>query len=541
MYNHSMSNSFFDEKNNICPHKNLKAKINLERCKRCYKCVSRCPQGAIVMGEKGYPCVDSAKCNGCQLCKKSCIDFYYETSLSSHIKEMSSVEFEIVVEKFLNKYNLLSENEVLVVGFSGGFDSCALLWCLKQLQNKYKFKLCAGHLNHNWRAQESEKEEQNCRDFCENNHIEFYSEKLSDDVAKTETMAREARYEFFERCAKHFSSKIILTAHNKTDNVETLIYRIAKGTGVKGLCGIDEKRELSGFSVYRPILSLSREDIESYCAENKLSPNNDSSNFNTKYRRNFIRHEVVPMLEKINFNAKNAISSLSENARENEEIVNEYMQLVKNDILVKNVIKTDKFMALSQTIKKRLIYDFITAINLDYDRKKILEILDFIDVSSSSKSGKTLSLTNNLWLFCSKKEIYIMNKIPTKNEMKVKIVDFNGSYKFGNCCFKIEEFSLEKPKVFPKEDEKYAYVDLSKQKSLELRYRKAGDKIQPFGMKNLIKLKDFFINKGVAKHKKDEIMLLCNQEEVLWACTVGISEKLRVKGIPTHIIRIEEV
>ena len=95
--------------------------------------------------------------------------------------------------------------------------------------------------------------------------------------------------------------------------------------------------------------------------------------------------------------------------------------------------------------------------------------------------------------------------------------------------------------VYPKEYENYAYVDLTNQSVLELRYRKTGDKIQPFGMKNLIKLKDFFINKGIAKHKKDEIMLLCNDKEVLWACKVGLSEKLRAKTKPTHIIKIKEV
>ena len=110
-----------------------------------------------------------------------------------------------------------------------------------------------------------------------------------------------------------------------------------------------------------------------------------------------------------------------------------------------------------------------------------------------------------------------------------------------NLKFTITKFNLQEKFIYPKETELYAYVDLNNQKELELRFRKSGDKIQPFGMNNLIKLKDFFINKAIPKHKKDEIVLLCNHDEVLWACSVGLSEKLRVTKTPTHILKIEEV
>ena len=121
------------------------------------------------------------------------------------------------IKSFLEKYDLNKSDLVYLVAFSGGFDSMCLLHALKKT---CKNKIVA---------------ELNCKNFCQDLKIEFYSEELPQDVAKTETAAREARYKFFENCAKNFNSKVIFTAHNKNDNTETLIYRICTGTGIAGL------------------------------------------------------------------------------------------------------------------------------------------------------------------------------------------------------------------------------------------------------------------------------------------------------------------
>ena len=167
------------------------------------------------------------------------------------------------VRDFLESYNLIDSKFPILIAFSGGFDSM----CLLDIVSKIRHNTIAIHLNHNWRADESDREEENCRQFCMERNIEFYSERLPSDVKKTETAAREARYKFFEKCAQKFNSKAVLTAHNANDNAETLIYRLAKGTGTKGLCGIAEKRGI----FYRPLLDIKRTDIEKYCKENKIS------------------------------------------------------------------------------------------------------------------------------------------------------------------------------------------------------------------------------------------------------------------------------
>ena len=251
------------------------------------------------------------------------------------------------IEAFLKKYSI--RETTVLIAFSGGFDSMCLLDVIVKLKEDFELHPVAIHLNHNWRGEESRQEEEHCRHFCIEKGVEFFSETLSPEVKPTETDAREARYEFFERCAEKFSSKVVFTAHNADDNAETLIYRIAKGTGLEGLKGIAPVRGI----FYRPLLQTFRSEIEEYCRKNNLSPNVDSSNENIKYKRNLIRKNILPQLEKINEGAKAAINTLSENAAADTEIINEYLASLKDKF------KTQNFIKFSQPVQNRIIYTFL--------------------------------------------------------------------------------------------------------------------------------------------------------------------------------------
>ena len=135
------------------------------------------------------------------------------------------------VKYFLTKHNLMNTKNNILVAFSGGYDSM----CLLDILSEFNLNILAIHLNHNWRGEESDKEEENCRFFCKSKKIDFYCEKLPAGLPRTETAARKARYDFFENCAKKFNSTTVLTAHNANDNAETIIYRMVKGTGITGL------------------------------------------------------------------------------------------------------------------------------------------------------------------------------------------------------------------------------------------------------------------------------------------------------------------
>ena len=434
------------------------------------------------------------------------------------------------IKSFLKKYNLDSKDLVYLIGFSGGYDSMCLLDILHKISPKNK--IVALHLNHKWRGKESDREEENCKNFCEKLGVKFYYENLSPKIPHTETAAREERYKFFERCAKKFNSNIIFTAHNKNDNAETLIYRICTGTGISGLQGIAEHREI----YYRPLLTVSREEIENYCRQNKLKPNNDSSNSDTKYKRNYIRAKIMPALSEVNENIYDNLQTLSEVAKQETDIIEEYLKDITKKITKEGKTQTQKFLKLSEPAQKKLIYKLFTDNNLDYDRKKILKILDFIKENSTSKAGKTCSLTSGLWLFVSDKIICTTKK----ENSKIPYLSINkeGKYTIGKYSFEIEKFT-KTVKKFPPSQDDIAYVDLSKfEFNFELRTRKDGDIIQPYGLKGSQKLKKYLNEKKIPNHEKDNLLFLTQGKEILWAINLGINDKIKVVNNPTHRLKI---
>ena len=157
------------------------------------------------------------------------------------------------------------------------------------------------------------------------------------------------------------------------------------------------------------------------------------------------------------------------------------------------------------------------------------------------KSGNTISLQKNLWLFVSSSEIRIIDHITFDKISEITAVNTDGDTFFPslNLTLKIKTWEGEPPKEFPKETDKKAYVDLSRLKlPLVLRTRREGDKIQPFGMKEKTKLKKYLINKAIPEFERDKLLLLASEDEILWVPNVGISELLRVNKIPTHEINI---
>ncbi len=425
------------------------------------------------------------------------------------------------VELFLEKHKLLNAKNNIIVAFSGGYDSMCLLDIMMKLKAEYHFNLIAIHLNHNWRGKESDNEEETCKSFCKN--VTFYSERLSAEIPHTETAAREARYNFFEKCAKKFNSRIILTAHNANDNAETIYYRMQKGTGITGLEGIQENRRI----YYRPLLSIYRNDIEKYCKENNLKPNNDSSNTDTKYARNKIRHEIFPQIKKHIPNIEECLNNLSQSAKEANRIINQHIKPLLT-------YSTDAFVELSEEYQNAIIHNFFREQNIDYDKKTILKIANFINSNYKSKAGKTISLTTDKWLFVNNKIIEIVNR-NEKRDQEVAITE-TGEYNIGKYIFEIKPIS-QTPTNYPEDKDYTAYIEIE-DIDFTLRNRKDGDIIQPLGVKGTQKLKKYFNEHKIPNHEKDNIILLSQKNEIFWVAGYGISDKIKVKSKPTHIIKL---
>lgn len=447
---------------------------------------------------------------------------------------------EAKIIEFLEKYEL--SDKTIIVGFSGGYDSMCLLDILSKIKNLPEYddlRIIAAHFNHNWRGAEAIREQEVCRIFAASKGFEFFTKNAPMDLKKDENTARLARYEFFEECMENFDGDAVFTAHNRDDNAETVLYRVIKGTGLIGLKGISERRG----NFYRPLLKTPRTEIMAYCEKNNLTPNNDSSNNNIKYRRNYLRLNIIPALEKINPAVKDSLNTLAEIAISENSIIEEYLSGIRPKVFTEFGINPVEYLKLSVPIKMRFLHEYIQSLNLDYDFKKVKEIYNFIEQNAQKRNGTTISLAAAKWLYVDEKTIETIPKtdeaLQKKKSLEI-IIDAEGDYPFDDKVLSLKKYAEKDIFIFPESTANFVYVDLSKIKlPLTLRTRKDGDIISPFGMIGTMKLKKYFNSKGVNRHTRDDIILLTKDDEVLWAAGVGLSNKIGVNETPTHVIEIK--
>ena len=428
------------------------------------------------------------------------------------------------VKKYLGQNNI---SNTVICALSGGCDSVVLTHIMHNLG----LRVIAVHLNHNWRGKESERDEKFSKEFAKSLGIDFYSEKLKSDVKKTELIARELRYEFFQKCAKKFNCNFVLLAHNKNDNAETLLYRVFKGTGTRGICAIPKNRDI----FYRPLLEISRDEIEIYAKENNLKYINDSSNDCIYYQRNFIRKEIIPLAKKINPDVISSINNLSEVANMHYQIICDTLTQTKRKVFKGNKIILEEFLKLSKPLKYELINDFVGP-DLKYrDFKRIESYVNFI-IDNHKKSSRK-SIKTNLFLEISDPYVYKTSECK-KNEFELQIKG-EGEYVF--CGKKIV---IKKIQNYPNFSDlgNIHYLSMNFENKIVLRTRRDGDIFKPFGMvSGKMKLKDYLINKKIARQKRDNLLLLAEGNEILCILGLQISQKMIVeKGRPCYSLEILE-
>lgn len=214
------------------------------------------------------------------------------------------------VRDLTDKHGIELKDRDLLCCVSGGADSMALLGYFFLNRDELGLRsVCACHLNHGLRGDESDSDEELVRDFCSGRGISLVTEKLSFDPqqAPSEDGFRELRYAFFERAAEALGADLIATGHTLSDNAETLLFRLARGTGFRGAAGIPAVRD----RYIRPLLYCSREETEEYCRQNGIPFCIDSSNQTDRYSRNVIRHHVMPALETVSSGSLEALERFS--------------------------------------------------------------------------------------------------------------------------------------------------------------------------------------------------------------------------------------
>ena len=220
------------------------------------------------------------------------------------------------------KYNLIENDDIIVVGFSGGPDSVFLVEMLKKLQHFFNFKIYLVHINHLLRGEDADSDENFSFEYAKKNNLEIFIKRIpvkeiAKEVGKTlEEVGREERYKFFFEIYEKVRATKIATAHNKDDQIETFLFRLIRGTSLQGLEGIKIKNN----NVIRPISEIYKKDILEYLNKNEIQYKIDKTNFENEFTRNSIRLDLIPFIEeRYNIKFKDKIFSLIEEIRENNQ------------------------------------------------------------------------------------------------------------------------------------------------------------------------------------------------------------------------------
>ena len=297
----------------------------------------------------------------------------------------------IKVLSFIDKYQLIENKKTVLAAVSGGYDSLCMLYVLNEIKKIRGFDLKVMHLNHDFRK-EADSDMEFVKSVSEKLGLEFFGEKVNvEQYAKKhgisfETAGRQVRYEFFDRVASQFPDSVIATAHNANDNIESFFMHLMRGSGLNGLCGISAKRD----NVIRPLLFVTREEIESYSKENKIVPVIDITNESDDYTRNDIRHNVIPEVLK-----RCSIDSLVRTMdiiNEENNFFEQYVKSIAKSCIIEyneiSKIDVKQFNVLDKAIKRRILYEFLK----DCPDVGLVHIDGIIEIADKNRGGSVSEL-----------------------------------------------------------------------------------------------------------------------------------------------------
>ncbi len=285
------------------------------------------------------------------------------------------------VKSVIERYNMLSNGDTVVVGLSGGADSMTLLHILYELRDTYNLDIIAAHVNHGIRGDEAQRDQDFCQGVCDALGLKL--EVLNVDVpslakergVSEEVAGRDVRYEFFGRLAGEQGK--IATAHNANDAVETMLLNLCRGTGLLGLASIPPTRA----NIIRPLIECSRDEIEQYIEENNLTYVTDSTNLTDDYTRNKIRHNIIPELTSVNENAILNITRCIGTLREDSAYFNKQVLSLLKEASIGDKLKTDILLSADPAVLSRALVTYVTEVSGGKPEKvHIDKIIDMMKV-----------------------------------------------------------------------------------------------------------------------------------------------------------------
>lgn len=456
-----------------------------------------------------------------------------------------------------------SAKDKLLVALSGGSDSTSLLVCLNEIAGEKGLSVVACHVNHRLRGAESDEDEQFCRRLCGTLKIPLdvrQCEHASEyEIDKSEESLRDLRYDLLLGAARKAEARYLLTAHTLDDQIETLLFRLWRGTSLKGLTGMSLCRPLAAdVLLVRPMLSITKNECRRFLIEHGMSAREDSSNLDEQYTRNYVRNAIVPAIESRFGDFKQRMEQLRQIVAAEEELLagltTEMLAALESKHSDPNCWDLQIIEGQPLAIKRRLVAEALRQRSIEVTFERVETILELIANSAqkSAPPGKKWALAQTLsssWQICLKKNQLVWlntDDAPATplSPLPVKIPG-NTIHLLLGRVLSIETLVAEPGAArkwqFPPADAEEALVNLAPTSgALVLRSPEAGDIIQPFGMATKVRLKKY-----LKTHKQVESnqllrplqIVLADQEEVLWVPGVGISDKIKVTDKPSHRLK----
>ncbi len=466
------------------------------------------------------------------------------------------------IEKFIQKYHMLTCGDRVIAGVSGGADSVCLFLMLLELREKIGFDLIAVHVHHGLRGEAADQDQQFVEALCEQHRIplEIFRVNLESIAKKRKQSLEEAgrmvRREAFDCVCKKYGGNKIALAHHQNDNAETLLWNLSRGTGLDGLGGI---RPVNGKFI-RPLLCMNRKEIEEYLAKRKQSYCIDETNAGTDYTRNKLRHLVLPILEEqVNSAAVRHMNETMEQIWELQEYMQEQVEAAYQECVQEHFekacwiqIQQKSFETFPELIKKMVIRKGMEQVGgkkRDLSHKHVDVMMELMN----KQVGRTLDLPyemhakrNYEGIRLEKQRTYSFGEEKKAEIMQECMAELNipGETILADRNLKLRCKILEKPKNLSIKDipqkiyTKWFDYGIIKS-SLYIRTRQAGDTIVIDEKGHQKKLKNWFVDEKIPKEVRDSQLLLAENNEILWVLGHRMSQAYQVKQSTKWILQIE--
>lgn len=444
------------------------------------------------------------------------------------------------VRETIKKYSMLSENDCVLIGLSGGPDSVCLTIILDKLKKDFNLSLNAVYVDHGLRPDEVEHEKLFCKTFCDSLGIDFFSKSV--DVKgyvkkkrlSQQEAARELRYQVYEEISREINTTKISLAHSADDQAETFLMRFLRGSGLKGLSGIPPVRG----EIIRPLIEIKREEIEDFLTRpSSLIPHPsppfivDSSNLKIDYFRNWIRQKIMPELKNQNPALIRTIRRVADILRE-EDV---YLENVVTKTLMRLISRrkdatVELFLFPLENMEKPILRRVIRrAINETKGLRGIdfIHIEDIIKLIKMGKSGDTLNLPKGIRAVKGYSTLLLTLKTPLR--LKPRVFNPPGELALKEAGIVLKaEVSENWDNGFNGKDT--AVFDFDRLTfPLEVHMRQKGDYFYPSGFGRRKKLQDFFVDNKIPKDERDTIPIVVSGKDIVWVVGHRMDERFRVK------------